>query len=159
MDVARRLSCSKICTARSEDRLDALSAYANLPWAIKAPFFCRYLLYVLEDEIWRALCGGDHFLKCMFSTWKTKNKSVSPLHPWHFFLNAFILWFLIHDMWHFLCENQGETQTFWCQLLHRRQLLIFGNLYFPTERLVQLQVRLWSLDIRQNKSTSSTPQI
>lgn len=116
-EVYPRLPCSKNSTARSAGHLDALWTNANLQWEKQAPFFCRQLLYVLEDEIWRAICGGDHFLKCMCSAWKTKNK-----------------------------KNQMETQTFWCQLLHRRQLLIFGNFHFPTVILVQLQGRLWTLD-------------
>lgn len=40
-------------------------------------------------------------------------------------------------MWHFLHEKHTETQKFWCQLLHRKELLVFGNWYFPTETLVQ----------------------
>lgn len=100
MDVARRLPCSKNSTARSVHNLDALWTNANLPWENQAPFFCRHLLYVLDDEIWREICGGDHFLKCMFSAWKTKNKSISPLYPWYFSK--------MHsncDFWYMVCDT------------------------------------------------------
>lgn len=95
VDIARKLPCSKNSTGRSVHNLDDL--WTNLPWEKHAPFFCRQLLYVLEDEIWRAICGGDHFLKCMFSTWKTNNKSI-----FHFTHDIFLKCFqtVIFDTWY-----------------------------------------------------------
>lgn len=61
---------------------DALKA--KDPWgclqAIQAHFFCgvdKHLLYMLTDEIRKATCGSNLFLKCMFHMWKNKNKNIS----------------------------------------------------------------------------------
>lgn len=100
VNLARRLPCSKTSTARSVHHSESLWKNAKLPWEKQTSFLCRQLLYMLEDEI----CDGDQFLKCMFSIWRTKTKSVSPLQPWYFFK--------MHsncDFWFMICDTTWKS--------------------------------------------------
>lgn len=46
------------------------------------------------------------------------------------FWNTFRLCFLIHAMWVFLHQKHIQIHKFWCQLLHRAELLMFANWFF-----------------------------
>lgn len=145
VDVARKLPSSKNCTARSVHHLDALWINANLPWEKQAPFFWRQLLYMLEDEIWRAICSDDHFLKCMFSTWKTKNKSVPQLNPQFFFKRIQIV---IFDTWYatFLTWKSDRNSDILMPAAAQKLATQFWKLILSQWNTGQLQGRLWSLD-------------
>lgn len=149
MDVARRLPCSKNSTARSVNNLDALWTNANLPWENQAPFFCRHLLYVLDDEIWGAICGGDHFLKCMFSAWKTKTKAYT-----HFTHDIFLkcIQTVIFDTWYvtLLTWKSDGNPNILIPAAAQKTTIHLWKIILPTEIQVQLQGRSWAPDYLAN---------
>lgn len=103
--------------------------------AIQAPFFCgvdKHLLYALADEIQRATCGSKLFFKCMFRTWKTKNKSICDNFLEYIQIMGFHTLYVALLTW----KSYRNSEVF-MTVTARRELLISGNWYLPTEILVQ----------------------